>query len=397
MKVRKISASYILDGFGGFLKNGILNLTEDGSILELTDTGGNLTEIANLEHYNGILCPGFINAHCHLELSHLRGKIPRKTGLPGFIKELITGRKSDKEAIQRAITDADREMRVEGIVAVGDICNTADSFETKAHSPIYYHSFVEIFGTSSSKAHDIHRNAQNLVQQARHKFSLKACITPHSAYSLNDLLFQLIREEKDSQNNILSVHNQETESENELISNATGELHAAFEMLGFDLSEKTPQNINSFPWLMRQLPANKTILLVHNLFTSEQDIKNSGIENADVYWVLCPGSNFYIAGLSPGKYLMDNYSPKICIGTDSLASNDRLSILNELNILQSKYPEIPLYELLTWATLNGAKALGIDKWCGSFEKGKKPGVLLIENADIQNLKLNETSRIKVLA
>jgi cytosine/adenosine deaminase-related metal-dependent hydrolase len=397
MKIRKISASYIFTGKSDFLKNGILHLNEKGQVLSLTDTHGKLAEEANLEYYNGILCPGFINSHCHLELSHMKGKIPPKTELTGFIEKIIAGRKADYKVIKAAISEADKHMREEGIVAVGDICNTSDTFETKADSPVYYHSFVEIFGTSEKAAHEIYRNGQNLVQNARQKFLLKASLTPHSSYSLGYLLFKLIREGRGSYDEMLSVHNQESKSENDLIYNASGELYNTFLKMGFDMSTKTAQNKNSLQWLMEQLPGEMRTLLVHNLYTVEDDIRESGADNDHIYLVLCPKSNYFIGGVYPGKYLMERFPERICIGTDSLASNDTLSILEELYTIQSFYPEIALSSLLSWACLNGARALGIDKWCGSFEEGKKPGVLLIENADNQNLRLKKESRVKILA
>jgi cytosine/adenosine deaminase-related metal-dependent hydrolase len=67
------------------------------------------------------------------------------------------------------------------------------------------------------------------------------------------------------------------------------------------------------------------------------------------------------------------------IGTDSYASNWSLSVLDELKTIQQHHPEIPLEEMLGWATLNGARALQMDKHLGSFEKGKKPGVVLIKD------------------
>ncbi len=396
MGIRKISASYIFSGNKGFLKNGILYLSENGRVLDLKDTGGMLSEEANLEHYNGLLVPGFVNAHCHIELSHMLGKIPRNTELTGFIENIIPGRKADPERIKTAIIEADKEMRREGIVAVGDICNTSDSFSTKSASTIWYQSFVEIFGTSRALAQDIYRNGQNLVHQARQKYSIPASLTPHSAYSLGETLFTLIREGAGPEDKMLSVHNQETVSENEMISAASGELFRTFQKMGFDLSVKTPQNKNSLPWLMDQLRTDMRTLLVHNLYTTDADVVDSGVHNADAYWVLCPKSNFYIGGVGPGKYLMDKYPERICIGTDSLASNDKLSILEEIIMLQDLHPEIPVHQLLLWAGYNGAKALGIDKWCGSFEEGKKPGVVLIENVDLQNLRLKQNSKVKVL-
>jgi len=396
MKIRKISASYIFTGKTGFLKNGILTLSEDGRVLSLTDTGGNLTEEANLEYYNGILCPGFVNAHCHLELSHMRGKIPRNTGLNGFVEKIIKGRKAGSLEISEAIKQADSEMRQEGIVACADISNTSDTFETKAHSSIYYHSFIELFGTQKNAAETIHRNGQNLVQEARQKYSIKASITPHSSYSLGEELFRLIREGQTSEDLLLSVHNQESDAEDEFIYNASGELYTSFLNLGFDLSEIEGRNVSSFDWLMKQIPEGKKTLLVHNTFTKEQDLKAITAKNSEFYWVLCPKSNAYIAGFKPDRILIDHFPDRVCIGTDSLASNDKFSILEELFLLQSYYPEIELDKLLKCAGENGAKALGINKWCGSFEPGKKPGVLLIENVDLQGLKLKKESRIRVL-
>ncbi len=396
MSHRKISANYIFTGTTGFIKNGILTVDEDGRVVSLLDTGGKLAEEANLEHYNGILCPGFVNAHCHLELSHMLGKIPRKTELSGFVEKIITSRKANPEEIYKAVKNADHQMKKEGIVAVGDICNTSDTFEIKANSRIYYHNFVEIFGTSDNAADTIFRNGQNLVQQALQKFSLKASITPHSAYSLGDALFKLIRDEKDHADRILSVHNQETISENDLIRSANGELYDVFIKLGFDLSSKKPQHKNSFPWLMEQLPLKTKYLMVHNLYTTAKDITDAGRGVKDIYWVLCPKSNYFIGGVYPGKYLVENFSERICIGTDSLASNDKLSVLEELFAMQENHPDIKLSDLLSCGTINGASALDIDKWCGSFEKDKTPGVILIENADIQNLRLKKESRVKVL-
>ena len=82
------------------------------------------------------------------------------------------------------------------------------------------------------------------------------------------------------------------------------------------------------------------------------------------------------------------------IGTDSLASNHQLNILEELKIITKAAPEIPLDTLLTWATLNGAELLGFENELGSIEQGKKPGLVLIENVDLENLKFTAKSKSK---
>ena len=86
--MRRFSAHYIITGTGAVLKKGIISVNDQGVITELTDTGGDLTESASVEFYNGILVPGFINAHCHLELSHLRNVFPEKLKMAAFLKNI---------------------------------------------------------------------------------------------------------------------------------------------------------------------------------------------------------------------------------------------------------------------------------------------------------------------
>ena len=69
---------------------------------------------------------------------------------------------------------------------------------------------------------------------------------------------------------------------------------------------------------------------------------------------------------------------KVCVGTDSLSSNDDLNIVDELYCLQRNFPEVPLGELLTWACRNGAEFLRKPAF-GTLEPGKRPGLVLIDN------------------
>jgi cytosine/adenosine deaminase-related metal-dependent hydrolase len=133
-------------------------------------------------------------------------------------------------------------------------------------------------------------------------------------------------------------------------------------------------------------------MLVHNCCVAEEDIEliNNHFANP-VAWVLCPRSNDYISGLKPPVELLRRHSDMICIGTDSLASNDSLSIIEELKMFEG----VPLAELVKWATINGARALGVEKEIGSVEIGKRPGLVLIEGveyADGLRLTPHSTSR-----
>ena len=389
--MRKISANYIFDGLGNFYKNGILHVGDNGEILDLIDTKGNVKEENKLEFYNGIVTPGFINAHCHIELSSLKNKIPEKKGLTNFINKIV---KQKTELNKNEIVKADKIMQDNGIVAVGDISNSDISFETKKNSKIKYHTFIELISPDKNKAYDALNYGLELKTKAKQN-KLKNSLVPHATYSVSQKLLQLISEQAYKENAIISFHNQETESENQMFLEAKGELIDTLKNINDYYNSFKPTYFNALPSTLVNLPkCNKTIL-VHNTFTSEKDIKWVNDYTKYAYWCLCPNANLYIEDKLPNVNLMINNGLKICIGTDSLASNKTLSILDEMKTISNNF-DIDLSELLKWATINGAEALDLQSEIGSFEKGKIPGINLIENIDFTKMCLKNNSKIKVI-
>ena len=389
--MRKLSANYVYSPERGFVKNGILQLSGEGEVIRFTDPGGNFREEAGLEHYNGILVPGFVNAHCHLELSYMKGMIPEHTGLDQFIYAVVTGREFDLPVIEKAIREADREMQREGIVAVGDISNTSHSFPMKAQSRIHYHTFVEIFNMQNAQAEKTFREGMALLDTARDQYHLSASLTPHASYSVSEKLFELFRKHLNNQDNRLSIHNQETTYEDEFIGERKGNFLALFEKLGFEQGDSKARHSRSLPWLSRVVPPRSPLLLVHNVHTTQEDMDAASLDLSKTSFCLCPNSNRYIADILPGTFLMKNFPENVCTGTDSLASNHRLSILSELITLDMNYPETGLHNLFRFATINGARALGLEDTLGSFSPGKKPGVNLIGQVDLQGMRLRRES------
>ena len=135
-----------------------------------------------------------------------------------------------------------------------------------------------------------------------------------------------------------------------------------------------------------------TSILVHNSFTDANDINAVKKQMPNTFWCLCPNANQYIEQTMPPIELLRAQNAAIVIGTDSYASNWSLDILDELKTIQKHNANIPLDEMLGWATINGARALQMDKGLGSFEKGKKPGVVVIENVGSENNLTNAISR-----
>jgi aminodeoxyfutalosine deaminase len=396
--VRKIAATYIFPGNQPPIKNGILTYTPDGTILEISGNNEKIKEQAGLEYYSGILVPGFVNTHCHLELSHLKGKIGEKTGIGGFVRQINQLRNQETENTEKAIQVADRKMWATGTAAVGDISNSTLTLETKKISKIFYHTFIESFGFHPSRAERAFDIAQFVQFQFREK-GLANCIVPHSPYSVSKPLFEKIKENAIIEKSILTIHNQESESESEFYNKGTGAIINHLQNnLGIDTSHWQPTGKSSLVSVLEYLPAENQLLLVHNTFTKKEDLdelrKIRSTENT--FLVLCLNSNLYIENQLPPVPLFRDENLNICIGTDSLASNHELSVLAEMITLQMNFPEIKLEELIQWASINGAKALQIDEKFGSFEAGKKPGVNLISGIDFKMMKLTEKSRIKRL-
>jgi cytosine/adenosine deaminase-related metal-dependent hydrolase len=357
------------------IQNGVLSLDQNGIITGVFSAA----EAKDLQHrvqkYEGILVPGFINTHCHLELSHLKGKIAEHTGLPGFVQQVISQRAASEEEICGAMLEADAEMYQNGIVAVGDISNQLISKDIKLNSKIYYHTFVEAMGFNPLRAQEIIVNAQKV----RDAFSpLKASIVPHAPYSVSEDLFAEITKLSGEEEDIVSIHNQETPDENAFFMAKEGHFLKLYEFLGLDITFFKASGRSSLQTYLSRLSAKARKLLVHNTFTSKEDLAYAASVQHGLYWCLCPNANLYIEGKLPDIGLFLHSDAVITLGTDSLASNYQLSILDEMKVLQEK-ESVPLEKLLRWATINGASFLGVDHQFGSFENGKRPGVNLIEH------------------
>ena len=392
---RKLAAHYIIPGNGKAIKNGIVTIDEYGKVLEISQSNQNLQEISGLEFYSGILIPGFVNSHCHLELSHLKGKIKQRTGLPGFVSQINQLRKATEEEIENSAKKADLAMWHNGITAVGDISNTNHSFKIKAESKIAYHTFLEIFTTNPDFVNEKFEEAIELEKELE-TLGLPSSIVPHAPYSVTPAMFELIKKHSSINKKSITIHNQECHSENELYLSKSGELFDVFTKLGVDFSAIPKTGKNSLESIMVQMSRPIKTILVHNIYSTKMDIEKAATYFNDLYWCICPNANLYIENKLPNIEIFRKTNQKICIGTDSLASNHQLSILDELKTIQDKFAQIPFDVLIKWATLNGAEALGLDKKFGSIEPGKTPGISLIKKFDLQNLRLKPDSALKRL-
>ncbi len=343
----------------------------------------------DIQVFDGIVSPGFINCHCHLELSHMKGLIPEHTGLVDFVFKVVNERHFPDEAIADAIVRAEDTMLTHGIVAVGDICNNLSTLAQKQKNRLAYYNFIEVSGWMPAAAQSRFERALDLYKAFSKpqtpNSKPQTAISPHAPYSVSDALWQLIAPY--FENNTVTIHNQETDFEDALFLSGTGDFSRMYELMKMDTSFFHPTGKSSLPSYFHKLNTAKQVLLVHNTFTKEADILFVQQGNPGASWCICINANQYIEEAVPPVDLLRKNGCDIVVGTDSLASNHSLSILDELKTIHRYYPAVLLVELLQWATSNGAKALQMQERFGSFEKGKQPGVILlerVENGQIHN-------------
>ena len=406
--MKKITADFIFPVTSSPIQNGVVILDDHGKILALDRRQNH--DSASLEAHRGAIVPGFVNAHCHLELSHMKNVAPTGTGLLPFLHTVVNFRDVSQEQIDAAIEQADREMFDAGIVAVGDISNKADTAATKRRSKIRYYTFVEMFDFLkddwAQKTFDGYYEV--FKQQPGENGHRKSCV-PHAPYTVSPTLFSLINHansglipnfpDHDDSKRLpftISIHNQETVHEDQFFLDKKGDFIQFYKEFSIPIDDFQPTGFSSMFYSLEHLDMRPRVLFVHNTMTKPFDIKAAhawGTEN-QIYWVTCPNANLYIENRLPNYQHFLDTEARVCIGTDSLTSNWQLSVLEEMKTIARFQSYVGFETLLRWATLNGAEALGFGDDLGSIEVGKTPGLNLLDLEE--DFKLRSSTTVKRL-
>lgn len=392
MRYRKFQADYLFEGTRFVPDKNVLIIDEAGKIIDMvigSEAG------PDVEIFKGIIAPGFVNAHCHLELSHLKNLIPECTGLIDFVFNIVTQRHFAEQDILESIKCGESEMMQNGIVAVGDICNNLLTLVQKKNKRLRYYNFVEVSGWMPDIADNRIGKASSFYQSFI-EAGLDASIVPHAPYSVSENLWKKMSESFPGKT--ISIHNQENAEEDLFFLDGKGNFNQMYKLMNIDNSFYNPPKRRSVQNYFQRMSSAASVILVHNTFTKQEDldfINQQKNKDQLISFCLCPNANRYIENtLPPVSLLIENNCP-IILGTDSLASNHQLNILEEIKTIASNFPDVDIESMLQWATINGARALQMENEIGSFEKGKTPGVILIEN--VERGKITRESKIKMLS
>lgn len=380
MSVVRVAAAFVytLDGDSP-IRNGFVEYdSQTGQIVRV----GSCEE--GEEVLQGALVPGFVNSHCHIELSHLYKKFRKGTGMAGFIDQINALRDWAGADVKAQLTQEWMDkMWADGVSAMADISNDDSSFNVKSKHKLYTRTFLEVFGSEKEMCEGVMADVTRLKETAD-QIGIDAAPTPHSCYTMSPELLSASAAAGLS-SGYLSYHSQESQEEEDLLLTGTGAMYENRKRSGMSTPPVTGES--SLKYFIDRLsvakaaPYQEHILLVHNVCLQQDDIDAAKKVMKNVFWAICPLSNIFIHNALPPVQLMRDNNLNITVGTDSLSSNDDLDMVKELVCIHENYPQVPMNEILVWACLNGARFLSKENILGSLSVGKRPGIVLVKGVD----------------
>lgn len=335
------------------------------------------------------ILPGLVNAHTHLELSHMRDEVPPAPDFVTWIRGVMRARRQRPDPrsteILRGVDAGIAESLASGTAVVGDISNTLVTYEPLARSPlagVVFYELIRFNAPDPTALVDAAEAEINALAPADH---VRASLAAHAPYSVAPLVFRAIRRAVDRDAfTPCSVHLSESAEEIEFIRTGGGPWRNLLEDLGAWDPNWVPPKVSPVQFLDEAGFLGTNVLAVHGVQMTLDDLGRLKARGATL--VTCPRSNGHTgAGAPPLQDFYDS-GVRVAIGTDSLASAPDLSIFAEMATMRALAPSVPATSLLESATIAGARALGFDALYGTIEPGKSGRLLAVDvPADVDDV------------
>jgi len=324
-----------------------------------------------------VVVPGLINAHLHLELSHVLGTTTRGKGFATWVLSLIANslEKLSQKALDKAIT----QLAACGTVAVIDITtrNTARIADALEAAGIGGALAIEFFGFAGGKELQWPISIAELPAHARKRITAAG----HALYSTHPDTLVAAKRWCTEQGRPFSLHLAEHPDETKQMLTGSGDFADLLRKKGVLPADWAPPGCRPVEYADRLGLLDQQTLAVHCVQLDDTDIATLAARGTTV--CLCPRSNAYIdVGLAPWKKLAAAGVP-LCLGTDGLSSNSDLNLWNEaLDILEQ--PDSPGFcEVLRWMTSTPARLLGAESDYGTLEPGVVAGYSIVPDGAIR--------------
>jgi cytosine/adenosine deaminase-related metal-dependent hydrolase len=321
------------------------------------------------------IMPALVNAHTHLELSYLRGRVPQAKQFIDWIRTVIAARREYADPMDPRILDALRaaivEARASGTGLFGDISNTLVSTPLLHAASMPARVFYELLGFSGSDPEAIARQSRKKANAAAfiHGGGVEVSLAPHAPYSVSPALFAAIRADLDAHpGHVTSVHLGESAEELEFIKRGTGPWRVLLEELGVWTDAWQAPGTSPVEYLEQIGFLDRRVVAVHGVQFDGDDLDRLRTRGMTI--VSCPRSNQYVGVGAPPLEAFYAMNVNVAFGTDSLASAPDLNMFAELAEARRLAPRVPARTLLESATRRGAAALGFEDVYGTLEAGK---------------------------
>jgi cytosine/adenosine deaminase-related metal-dependent hydrolase len=332
-----------------------------------------------------VVLPALVNAHTHLELSYLAGRIPPASTFPDWVRTLLGARRERSDPTDPVVVGAARSAasaaRRAGTGLVGEVANTLVTVPLLAEAGLAGQVFLELLGFDVEDPDAVVRDARTRVQAlaaatVNVSTPVRIGLAPHAPYSVSPAMFSALRADLDAEvGGRSSVHLAESPDELELLATGTGGCRQLLEELGAWTDAWKPPGDSPVAYLSTLGFLDSRVAVVHGTQCSGDDLEC--LRGLDICVVSCPRSNRHVGVGSPPLEAFYAVGVTVAFGTDSLASVETLSVFDELVEARRIAPRVPARRLLESATLGGARALGFGDEFGTIEPGKRAQLIAV--------------------
>ncbi|MDH5509599.1 MAG: amidohydrolase family protein [Nitrospinota bacterium] len=354
----KVTAQVIIIDSSTVLRDGAI-IVHEGKVAEIgpSESLKGVKADRSIRLPGHILHPGLVNAHCHLELSYMKGKLAPGAPFTDWIRELMALRiKTKNSTIRGAIANGVRRLMATGTTCVGDVTQTGLTAAALARQGIRGVVFHEVLGLDPSLAEERFGGLLLRVREGRGSDGmLRQGVAPHAVYSTSGVLMREVARFATKGRLPLCIHLAETLEEQEFSRHGKGPFRDLLRSMGQYKKEWAPGKRPSE--VVRDAEALEGALAVHFNHPSRGDI--AALKKAGAKVAYCPNSNRWFGRKAPHPLPeLLRQGVTVGLGTDSLASNSDLDIRAEMRRVMKTFPDMGAGEVFRMATDGGARALG---------------------------------------
>jgi cytosine/adenosine deaminase-related metal-dependent hydrolase len=369
-----LRAKFIVVDANRVIENGVIKIK--GNLIEEIGKAGKYSQVYG-DLGDAVLMPGLVNAHTHLRLTDVLGKIPPGTPFDKWIVRLA-----------KVFPDWSKEKKIEstkkglsilvrnGVTSVGEVTSLKGPYLLPClrRDRLRKVVFLEVIDTEPLNARRDIDEVENLIksQKGLHNFSFG--IYPHAPYTVSPVLYTLLARLARGLGLPFATHIGETQDEVRLLQGKKSTFTDLNKRFGIPAPFETPPKLYPIEYLLEIGALYKGVNLVHCNYLTDGEIELIARHGGIV--VFCPGSHKYFGHKRHPIHRLLKRGITIAVGTDSLASNSELNIFSEMKILRKEYRLEPS-TIFKMVTENGARALFGAKRLGVLRKGYLADVIAV--------------------